>query len=104
MNTPASAAPTSSSWRKRLRFHIAPTSFTCSTHTPVALLMKRHRRSDRYECFTVWTPIRSDRLTLARESVREERVPQQPPSLTSANERGESEVGVSGFPPFWFLV
>jgi hypothetical protein len=72
MNTPASAAPTSSSWRKRLRFHIAPTSFICSTHAPVALLMKRHRRSDSYERFTAGSPIRSDCLTLARESVGEE--------------------------------
>ena len=74
MNTPASAAPTSSSWRKRLRFHIAPTSFTCSTHTPVALLMKRHRQSDSYEPFTARSPIRSDPLTLGHESVGEEPV------------------------------
>ena len=74
MNTPASAALTSSSWRKRLRFHMAPTSFICPTHTPVALLMKRHGRSDSYERFTARSPIRSDPLTLARESVGEEPV------------------------------
>jgi hypothetical protein len=40
----------------------------------VALLMKRHRRSDSYERFTARSPIRSDRLTLARESFGEEPV------------------------------
>jgi hypothetical protein len=40
----------------------------------VALLMKRQRRSDSYERFTARSPIHSDRLTLARESVGKEPV------------------------------
>ncbi len=34
--------------------------------------MKRRRRSDSYERFTAGSPIHSDSLTLARESVGEE--------------------------------
>jgi len=34
--------------------------------------MKRRRRSDSYERFTAGSPIRSDSLTLDRESVGEE--------------------------------
>jgi hypothetical protein len=49
MSTPASAAPTSSSCRKRFRFHIVSTSFQFTRTAVSLLLVKRPSWIDSYE-------------------------------------------------------